>query len=98
MNEQLQQTLQALQGGVTGVDPSAAATNVLNWQQTLSGMPGAEALVGHLSELQGILSSGDLQAAATLLPALADETERLAATAPAQDQEGLRRLAALLRG
>lgn len=98
MNEQLQQTLQALGGGVTNADPSAAATTVLDWQQTLTGVPGAEALVGHLSELQGALSSGNLESAAALLPALADETEGLAAAAPAgEDQQGLRQLAALLR-
>ena len=97
-NEQLQQTIQVLSGGVTNADPSAAATTVLDWQQTLTGIPGAEALVGQLSELQGALSSGDLDSVAALLPALADATENLASAAPAEDQDGLRRLAALLRG
>ncbi|BDP42799.1 hypothetical protein DAETH_27680 [Deinococcus aetherius] len=98
MNEQLRQTLQALGGGVTNVDPSAAATVALDWQQTLTDVPGAATLADHLAQLQGVLSSGDLEEAARLLPALADETERLAANAPAEDQDGLRQLAALLRG
>ncbi|WP_216321394.1 hypothetical protein [Deinococcus aestuarii] len=98
MNEQLQQTLQALQGGITDVDPSAAASVVMDWHQTLSGVPGAETLVDQLAELQGALSSGDLDQAAGLLPGLGRETERLASAAPAEDQDGLRQLAAALQG
>lgn len=98
MNEQLQQTLQALQGGITDVDPGAAATVVMDWHQTLSGVPGAETLVDQLAELQGALSSGDLEQAASLLPGLGRETERLVDVAPAEDQDGLRQLASALQG
>lgn len=98
MNEQLQQTLQALQGGITGVDPSAAADVVSGWQQTLGGVPGAETLVGQLGQLQGALSSGDLETAASLLPSLGSQTQSLADAAPAEDQDGLRQLAAALQG
>ena len=38
MNEQLQQTLTALKGGITGVDASAAASNVGGWHKTLPGL------------------------------------------------------------
>ncbi|MFC4454685.1 hypothetical protein [Deinococcus sonorensis] len=98
MNEQLQQTLNALQGGVTSLDASTAASNVSSWHQTLNGVPGAETLVSHLGRLQEALTSGDLQGAAALLPGLSSETERLASSAPAADQDGLRQLAAALRG
>ncbi|MEF2276776.1 hypothetical protein V3W47_00600 [Deinococcus sp. YIM 134068] len=98
MNEQLQQTVQALQGGVTNLDPSVAASNVAQWQQTLSGASGAETLVDALAQLQGALASGDLDAAAALLPTLADETESVASAAPAEDQDGLMQLASALRG
>lgn len=46
MNEQLQQTIQALQGGVTNVDANSAISNVSSWQNTLGGAQGADTLVG----------------------------------------------------
>ncbi|MBB5234387.1 hypothetical protein [Deinococcus budaensis] len=98
MNEQLKQTIQALQGGVTNLDGGAAASNVTSWHQTLSGVPGAETLVDHLAQLKAALEGGDLDGAAALLPGLSSETERLASQAPAADQDGLRQLADLLRG
>ncbi len=98
MNEQLSATLQAAQGGVTNIEADAALSNVTGWHQTLNGVPGAETLVGHLASLKAALESGDLQAAANLLPGLGNETEKLAAAAPAADQDGLRQLAGALKG
>lgn len=98
MNAQLQQTLQALSGGITDVDPSAAIANVASWQQALDGVPGAENLVDQLADLRSALESGDLEGAAGLLPDLGAETESLAAAAPAEDQDGLRQLASALQG
>lgn len=98
MNEQLQQTLSALQGGITSVDPSTAASNVSSWHQTLNGVPGAETLCNHLAQLKTALESGDLQGAASILPGLGSETQKLAASAPAADQQGLQQLAAALQG
>ncbi|SEI99988.1 hypothetical protein SAMN04488058_10360 [Deinococcus reticulitermitis] len=98
MNQQLQQTLQALSGGLQGVDPSAAVSNVGSWHQTLDGVPGAETLVSHLAQLKAALEGGDLEGAAALLPGLGSETEKLAAAAPAEDQDGLRQLASALKG
>jgi hypothetical protein len=98
MNEQLQQTLQALKGGLTGIDASTAASNVTGWHKTLDGVPGAETLVGHLASLKSALESGDLPGAAALLPGLGSETEKLASAAPAADQDGLRQLASALKG
>lgn len=98
MNEQLQQTLSALGGGITSVDASTAASNVGGWHKTLDGVPGAETLVGHLAKLQDALKSGDLQGAAALLPGLGSETEKLAASAPEADQAGLKQLASALKG
>ena len=98
MNEQLQQTLDALKGGLTGLDASSAVSNVSGWHQTLDGVPGAETLVSHLAQLQTALKAGDLAGAAALLPGLGSETEKLAAAAPAADQAGLQQLAAALKG
>ena len=98
MNEQLQQTLQALSGGLGGIDANAAASNVGGWHKTLDGVPGAETLVGHLAKLQDALKSGDLSGAAALLPGLGSETEKLASAAPAADKDGLHQLAAALKG
>ncbi|MGY2894721.1 hypothetical protein [Deinococcus sp. UYEF24] len=98
MNEQLQQTLTALGGGLTGVDASTAASNVGGWHKTLDGVPGAETLVSHLAKLQEALKSGDLAGAAALLPGLGSETEKLAASAPEADKAGLHQLAAALKG
>jgi len=98
MNEQLQQTLSALGGGITSVDASTAASNVSGWHKTLDGVPGAETLVSHLSKLHDALNSGDLQSAAALLPGLSSETEKLAASAPEADQAGLKQLAQALKG
>lgn len=100
MNEQLQATLDAVgdAGGVTSLDPSAAAQNVGSWHSTLDGVAGAETLVSHLADLKAALESGDLEGAPALLSGLASETENLASMAPEADQAGLRQLAAALRG
>ena len=98
MNEQLQQTLNALKGGLTGIDASTAASNVTGWHSALSGVPGAETLVQHLAQLKTALESGDLAGAAALLPGLGGETEKLAAHAPQADQAGLHQLATALKG
>lgn len=97
MNEQLQQTLKALGGGLSGVDASTASSNVASWHSALSGVPGAETLVSHLASLKSSLDSGDLQGAAGLLSGIGSETEKLAASAPAADQDGLRQLASALK-
>ncbi|GHG32671.1 hypothetical protein GCM10017784_27800 [Deinococcus indicus] len=98
MNEQLQQTIDALSGGLQGVPASAAVANVTSWHQTLDGVPGAETIVEHLESLKAALESGDLEGAAALLPDLGAATESIAADAPAADQDGLRQLAAALQG
>ncbi|PTA68667.1 hypothetical protein [Deinococcus arcticus] len=98
MNQQLQQTLQALSGGLQGVPASAAVQNVTAWHETLEGVPGAEIVVEHLASLKSALESGDLEGAAALLPDLGAATESLAADAPEADQDGLRQLATALQG
>lgn len=98
MNEQLQQTLNALQGGLTGVDAATAASNVRGWSSALTGVPGAESLVSQLDELGDALEGGDLQGAADMLPGIGSETEMLADAAPAEDAAGLRQLASALKG
>ncbi|GHF50763.1 hypothetical protein HNQ07_002974 [Deinococcus metalli] len=98
MNQQLQQTIDALSGGLQGVPASAAVANVTSWHQTLDGVPGAETVVEHLASLKSALESGDLEGAAALLPDLGAATESLAPDAPEADQAGLRQLAAALQG
>ena len=98
MNQQLQQTIQALSGGVQGVDAQTAISNVSSWHSTLDGVPGAESVTSQLAQLKTALESGNLQAAADLLPSLGRETGQLADVAPAEDQEGLRQLASTLGG
>ena len=98
MNEQLQQTIDALSGGLQSVPASAAVANVTSWHQTLDGVPGAETVVDHLASLKSALESGDLEGAAALLPDLGAATESLAPDAPAADRDGLRQLAAALQG
>lgn len=98
MNRQLQDTLQALSGGLADVDPQTAISNVATWQGALSSLPGGENLVAGLGELQIALENGDLEAAADLLPDLGGEVESLIADAPEDDQAGLRQLADLLQG
>ncbi len=98
MNQQLQQTIQALSGGVQGVDAQTAVSNVSSWHSTLDGVPGAESVTSLLAQLKGALEGGDLEGAAGMLPALGRETDKLASAAPAEDQEGLRQLASALGG
>ncbi|GGK94575.1 hypothetical protein [Deinococcus radiotolerans] len=98
MNQQLQQTIAALSGGLQGVPADAAVENVTTWHQTLDGVPGAETVVEHLASLKAALEQGDLEGAAALLPDLGAATEALAPAAPEADQDGLRQLAAALQG
>lgn len=100
MNEQLSGTLKAATaaGGVTKIDASTAVSNVTSWHSALNGVPGAETLVSHLAKLKAALESGDLAGAAGILPGLGSETEKLAAAAPDADKEGLKTLAAALKG
>jgi hypothetical protein len=98
MNEQLQQTIQALQGGVTNLDADTAVSNISSWEDTLGGLSGGDMLTDQLAQLRSALESGDLDSAADMLPGIASQTEGLADAAPAADQDGLRQLASLLRG
>ena len=100
MNEQLSATLKAATsaGGVTNIDASTALSNVTSWHSTLNGVPGAETLVSHLAQLKTALESGDLAGAAGILQGLGSETEKLASAAPEADKEGLKTLAAALKG
>lgn len=98
MNQQLQQTIEALSGGIQSVDASAAVANVTSWHKTLDGVPGAETIVEHLASLKAALEGGDLEGAAALLPDLGAATEDISSAAPAADQDGLRQLAAALQG
>ena len=94
MNEQLQQTLDAASGGLTSIDPTAAASNVRNWASTLqgAGVPGGESLVSDLSTLADRLESGNLDGVGSLLARIGQVTNSLADSAPAADSEGLRQL------
>ncbi len=98
MNSQLQQTLDAAQGGLTSIDPATAAANVRSWQATLSGanFPGAQQLNSDLSQLATALESGDLTGAGPLLSRLGSSTSSAASAAPSEDQDGLQQLGSAL--
>lgn len=98
MNEQLQQTLGALQGGLTDIDPATAASNVRSWVNTLQGasVPGAENLTADLSDLADRLESGDLEGVGGLLARIGQATNSAASAAPQADQDGLRQLGSTL--
>ena len=98
MNDTLSATLQAAQGGVTNIPADAALSNVTTWHNTLNGVPGAEMVVSNLAKLKAALEAGNLQEAAGILPNLGSETEKLASAAPDADKDGLRQLAAALKG
>ncbi|MEF2276775.1 hypothetical protein V3W47_00595 [Deinococcus sp. YIM 134068] len=97
MNDQLRRTLQLLQQNPTGADPQAAASNIAGWRDLLEGEPGAEALTGILGRLHDALTGGDFVGAANLLPALGQETGRLAANASPVNRDGLQRLTTVLQ-
>lgn len=98
MNDQLKQTLTALSGGRESLDLTAARQNVGDWQQTLAGLPGGEVLAARLADLGAALEREDLEAVSALLPEVGKLTEKITPAAPLQDQTGLLRLAALLKG
>ncbi|WP_027481791.1 hypothetical protein [Deinococcus pimensis] len=94
MNQKLQQTLDAASGGLTSIDPQAAASNVRNWVSTLQGsnVPGGDDLVSDLSTLADRLESGNLDGVGSLLARIGQTTNSLADNAPAEDADGLRQL------
>ncbi|WP_420595767.1 hypothetical protein [Deinococcus sp.] len=98
MNDLLSKTLQAAQGGVANIPADAALSNVTSWHSTLNGVPGAESVTSNLAKLKTALEGGDLQGAAGILPSLGSDTEKLASAAPDADKDGLKQLAAALKG
>lgn len=93
MNDQLQATLGLLDGGPENLDPTLAAQYLKTWHTALGGVPGSERLRALMEEAWGRLEEGRLEAAGELLPALGRETLGLVELAPADDQQGLQRLA-----
>ena len=93
MNDQLRATLGLLDGGLDNLDPALAAQHLKSWHTALDGLPGSERLQALMEEVWGRLEEGRPEAAGELLPALGRETLGLVELAPADEQEGLRRLA-----
>ncbi|MBC6697610.1 hypothetical protein [Hymenobacter sp. BT190] len=99
-NDLLNATIHSLKNGLTGIPISAAIDNTETWQQQLlqSGEPALQDIGREIGNLQSLLSSGSLNAAAIgrSLSMLGAQTNQAAANASADTQAGLRDLGDLL--
>lgn len=79
---QLDATLQALSGGLTGAAP-AASGNITSWISTLNGAgsPALSAIASELENLQTAISSGDGSQISQSLQTLGEHTTKAAASA-----------------
>ena len=95
----LDETLNALQGGLSSVSPSAAVANIDSWHKTLSGA-GLTDIAADLAELKGLLTSGHLdgKAIGKVLSSLGHKTTASASGAPAADMSKLTQLGTVLSG
>lgn len=98
-NPALDETLNALQGGLSAVSPSAAVANIDNWHKTLSGA-GLTDIAGDLADLKNLLTSGNLdgKAIGKVLSSLGQKTTASASSAPAADMSKLTQLGSVLSG
>lgn len=96
-NSDLDATISALQGGLTSVSPSAAASVVENWISTLKSA-GLTEIAATLTRLHTELTSGHLTGAkiGPILTELGTQTEHAAAGAEAGAAGKLTQLASLL--
>lgn len=98
-SQELDDTIGALQGGLTSLSPTAAVSNIDGWQQKLSGL-GLTDIANDLGELKGLLTSGNLdgKAIGAVLSRLGSKTSASAAGAPAADMPKLQQLGSMLSG
>jgi len=96
----LQETVRALQNGLTGLPLSAAMDNTEAWQQEFlqSGIPGLQDIAREIGTLQSLLTAGKLDGAAIgdSLSLLGTQTNQYAFQAPEDQQTALRSLGDLL--
>ncbi len=100
MEEQLQQTLQAAQGGLTNLDPAAGLDLVESWIATLQGanLPPESTIVEDLRDLADRLQTGNFEGLGQVLTQLAGQTTALAGAAPGEVSKSLQQLGSFLSG
>lgn len=98
MDSSLDQTVAALDGGLTNLSPSAATANIDGWIDTLDGNESLGGIADDLRELRSALTASPLDGAAIgdLLVRLGAQTRSAASTADAGASAQLSRLGGLL--
>lgn len=94
---ELDTTLNALQGGLTSISPSAAVSNIEGWHKTLSDA-GLTDIADDLAELKNLLTSGNLdgKAIGPVLSRLGSKTTDSASGAPEAAMGKLQKLGSTL--
>ncbi|BDP40981.1 hypothetical protein DAETH_09500 [Deinococcus aetherius] len=96
MNNQLEETLALLSGGVENIDPNLAVTHLRSWQAAVGDHPRGEMLAVQLGKIAELLQAGRYTEAAASLPPLGAEVETVAQAAPEDVRPTLMRLAEVL--
>lgn len=98
MDTPLDQTVTALEGGLTSLSPSAATSNIDSWIDTLDGNESLGTIADGLRDLKDALTASPLDGAriGTLLTQLGSQTSDAASTADAASSAQVGRLGALL--
>ena len=98
MDNSLDQTITALDGGLTSLSPQAATSNIDGWIQTLSGNESLAGIAGGLRELKTALTSSPLDGGkiGQLLTSLGSQTTSAAATADPESSAKVARLGGML--
>lgn len=98
MDAPLDQTISALDGGITSLSPSAATSNIDGWIETLSGNESLAGIASGLRDLKTALTSTPLDGARIggLLTELGAQTRSAAATADPESSAKVARLGGLL--
>ncbi|SHJ14539.1 hypothetical protein SAMN02745146_2430 [Hymenobacter daecheongensis DSM 21074] len=98
--DRLNETVKALQNGLTALPLSAAMDNTEAWQQEFlqSGIPGLQDIAREIGTLQSLLTASKLNGPAigSSLSLLGTQTNQHAFQAPADQQKALRALGDLL--
>ena len=94
----LDQTVTALEGGLTSLSPSAATSNIDSWIETLGGNESLGTITDGLRDLKDALTSTPLDGARIggLLTQLGAQTTSAASTADGASSAQVNRLGSLL--
>lgn len=99
-NAELDDTISALSGGITALNPATAVSHIEGWMSQLqaTGQPHLTRIAFDLGALRTLLTNGSLNGPAIgqLLTQLGQQTNAAAAGAEAGSQDRLRSLGALL--